>query len=159
MDDAVIARALHVLAIVIWIGGVAMVTTVVLPAARRARTPAEGLALLSAIERRFAGQARLATLVAGLSGLYMIWRYDLWARFAVAEYWWMHAMVGVWLVFTAMLFIIEPLFLERWIERRAKAAPAATLAWVQRLHWLLLALSLVTLLGAVAGSHGLNFAA
>ena len=28
MDDVVIARALHVLAVVIWIGGVAMVTMV-----------------------------------------------------------------------------------------------------------------------------------
>jgi uncharacterized membrane protein len=35
MDDVLIARALHVLAVVIWIGGVAMVTTVVLPAVRQ----------------------------------------------------------------------------------------------------------------------------
>ena len=35
MDDVVIARALHVLAVVIWIGGVSMVTTVALPAIRR----------------------------------------------------------------------------------------------------------------------------
>jgi hypothetical protein len=35
MDDVAIARALHVLAVVIWIGGVAMVTMVVLPAGRR----------------------------------------------------------------------------------------------------------------------------
>ena len=35
MDDVVIARALHVLAVVIWIGGVAMLTMVVLPAVRR----------------------------------------------------------------------------------------------------------------------------
>jgi uncharacterized membrane protein len=36
MDDVVIAWALHVLAVVIWIGGVGMVTMVVLPAIRRA---------------------------------------------------------------------------------------------------------------------------
>jgi uncharacterized membrane protein len=35
MDDVVIARAFHVLAVVIWIGGVAIVTMAVLPAARR----------------------------------------------------------------------------------------------------------------------------
>lgn len=34
MTDVVIARALHVLAIVIWIGGVSMATTVALPAVR-----------------------------------------------------------------------------------------------------------------------------
>jgi hypothetical protein len=35
MDDIVIARGLHVLGVVIWIGGLAMVTTVLLPAIRR----------------------------------------------------------------------------------------------------------------------------
>lgn len=35
MDDVVTARALHVLGVVIWIGGVSMVTTVALPAIRR----------------------------------------------------------------------------------------------------------------------------
>ena len=33
--DIAVARALHVLAIVVWIGGVSMATTVVLPALRR----------------------------------------------------------------------------------------------------------------------------
>ena len=34
MTDVIIARALHVLAVVIWIGGVSMATTVALPASR-----------------------------------------------------------------------------------------------------------------------------
>ena len=35
MDDVTLARAIHVLAVVLWIGGVALVTTVLLPAVRR----------------------------------------------------------------------------------------------------------------------------
>lgn len=35
MNDAILARALHVLGVVIWTGGVAMATMVVLPAVRR----------------------------------------------------------------------------------------------------------------------------
>ena len=35
MDDLALARALHVLAVVIWIGGVSMATTVAIPAVRR----------------------------------------------------------------------------------------------------------------------------
>jgi len=34
INDFAVARALHVLALVHWIGGVAMVTTIVLPRAR-----------------------------------------------------------------------------------------------------------------------------
>src|SRR6516165_9087229 len=40
--------------------------------------------------------------------------------------WWMHAMVGVWFVFTLMLFVAEPLFLHRRLLGRAKVEPEAT---------------------------------
>lgn len=157
MDDVVIARALHVLAIVLWIGGVAFVTTVALPAIRRTKAPEERLSFFGAFERRFAWQARGTTLLAGLTGFYMAARFDLWDRFTSLRFWWMHAMVLVWLLFTAMLFVAEPLFLEDWLLSRAKKKPEGTFRMVQRLHWLLLILSLVTVLGAVAGSHGLLY--
>jgi uncharacterized membrane protein len=151
MDDLTIARAIHVLAIVWWIGGVAMVTTVVLPTALGS---ASGVAFFERAEKRFAGQARIATLLAGASGFYMVERLDLWDRFAMIEYWWMAAMVGLWLLFTLVLFVAEPWFLDRWFRRRAAVDPQAALALAQRFHWFLLALSLLTIFGAVAGSHG-----
>ena len=109
MDDLALARALHVLAVVIWIGGVAMVTIVVLPAVRRGDLGPNRLQAFEAIERRFSWHARIATLIVGLTGLYMIDRADLWDRFRFAEFWWMHAMVAIWLVFSVLLFVAEPL--------------------------------------------------
>lgn len=157
MDDVPIALAVHVLAVVLWIGGVAMVTTVLLPAMRRLKSPAERIAFFEAIERRFAWQARGTTLLAGISGFYMVDRLGLWSAFLTLDHWWLDAMVAVWLLFTVMLFIAEPLILDRWLEARARRAPESTFALLQRLHWVLLALSLVTIVGAVAGSHGLSF--
>ena len=155
MDDVTIARMVHVLAVVLWIGGVAMVTTVLLPAIRRFKSAEEQVAFFEAVERRFGRQARATTLLAGASGFYMVQRLDAWGRFASLEAWWMHAMVGVWLLFTLLLFVAEPLFLHRWFAARAAVAPAATFRLVQRLHWMLLTVSLITIAGAVAGSHGL----
>jgi len=155
MDELAIVRALHVFAIILWIGGVGFVTTVLLPAVRRLKAPEERLAFFDGIERRFAWQARITTLLAGLTGLDMVIRLDLWDRFLMRAYWWMSAMVLVWLIFSAMLFIAEPLFLHRWLAARAARAPEATFVLVERLHWLLLTLSLLTALGAVAGAHGL----
>jgi len=157
MDKLALARALHVVAVVIWIGGVAFVTTVLLPATRRFREPGERLAFFDAVERRFAWQARLTTLLAGLSGLYMVVELDLWDRFRSVAYWWMHGMVAVWAIFTLMLFVIEPLFLHRWLNARAAVDPEGTYALVERLHGFLLTISLIVVLGAVAGSHGLAF--
>ena len=70
MDGAIVARALHVLGVVLWIGGVAFVTTVLLPAVRRMRLPEERVQFFEAIEGRFAWQARVTTVLVGTTGFY-----------------------------------------------------------------------------------------
>jgi uncharacterized membrane protein len=154
MEGAVIARVLHVLGVVLWIGGVAFVTVVLLPAVKRLREPAERVELFEKVEAGFARQARVTTLVTGLSGIYLVQRLGAWDRFTDLHYWWMHAMVLVWGLFTLILFVLEPLWLHRWFRERAQRDPGGTLAIIARLHWLLLAASLVTVAGAAAGSHG-----
>ena len=154
MNDIALARASHVAAVVLWIGGVGLVTTVLLPAVRRFKSEGERVTFFETVERRFAWQARVTTLVVALSGFYIVEKLDLWSRFATPEFWWMHAMVGVWLLFSVMLFVAEPLFLHRWFLSRAKSAPESTFRLIERLHWVLLCLGVVTILGAVAGSHG-----
>ena len=157
MDRVTLARALHVLGVVLWIGGVAFVTTVLLPAVRRLTSTEDRVAFFEAIEGRFAWQARGTTLLVGLTGLDITAEWNLWDRFLGIRFWWMHAMVGVWLVFTLMLFVAEPLFLHRWFHTRAKTQPAETFRLIVGLHWFLLAISLITVAGAAAGSHGAMF--
>ena len=154
MGEMTLARVLHVIGVVLWIGGVAMVTTVLLPATKRMKTPAERIMFLETVERGFALQARITTLVTGLSGLYLVYELKLWQRFLHVEYWWLHAMVAIWAVFTLILFVFEPLFLHRWFIERARRAPESTFRLVTGFHWVLLTLSLITVAGAVAGSHG-----
>jgi uncharacterized membrane protein len=74
--DSIAARVLHVLAVVLWIGGVAMVTTVLLPASRRMKSPEERLEFFERIEAGFARQARWTTAIAGASGLYLVYALD-----------------------------------------------------------------------------------
>ncbi|MHB0776307.1 hypothetical protein [Halomonas sp. WWR20] len=148
-----LARVVHVLAIVFWIGGVAMVTTVLLPAVRRLKSAEERVAFFEKVESRFAMQSRITTLLAGISGFYMLHILG-WQRLAMGAFWWVHAMIAVWGIFTLMLFVIEPLFLHRWLKERAKRAPASTFSMIQSLHWGLLVLSLITIAGAISGSHG-----
>jgi len=157
MDDVTIARALHVIFVVLWIGGVAFVTTVLLPAVRRLKAPRERMELFDQIERRFAGQARISTLIVGLTGFYMVYRFELCDRFRSSAYWWMDAMVAVWAIFTVMLYVVEPLILHRWLLARCRLKPEATFRLVEWLHRVLLFISLITVMGAVMGSHGLLF--
>ena len=154
INDVIAARALHVLAVVIWIGGVSMATTVMLPALRRGDLGSDRLKSFRAFEHRFIWQARTAIIVVGLTGFYMTWRLQLWDRFRSGGFWWMHAMVCVWLLFTIALFIVEPFVLKRHFERWATQRPERTFAILHRAHWLLLVLGVITILGAVAGSRG-----
>lgn len=150
-----IARILHVLGVVLWIGGVALVTTVLLPVLARQQSAAEAMNFFSHFRQRFAAQARFTTLLVGASGFYLVYALNVWQRFLQWQYWWMHAMVMIWLLFSVMLFIAEPR-----ARRRNGAATAQNtvspqaFAKIQRKHMLLLILSLITIAGAVAGSHG-----
>lgn len=154
MTDYFLARALHVLAIVLWIGGVAFVTTVLLPSVRRFRDPVAQVAFFESVESSFARQARWTTVLAGASGFWLVHSLDAWDRFSDPHYWWMHAMVAVWALFTLMLFVLEPLWLHGWFRARAARDPEGTFALITRLHRVLLTVSLLTVLGATAGSHG-----
>ena len=62
----------------------------------------------------------------------------------------------LWLVFTVLLFVAEPLILHRWFHARANATPDSAFTFLHRAHWLLLVLTLITILGAVAGSQGVS---
>jgi hypothetical protein len=140
MDDLTVARAIHVAGVVFWIGGVAFVTTVLLPGVRRMKDPQDRVSFFEQVEGKFAWQARVTTLLVGVSGFYITAVLDLWSRFESPGYWWMHA-----------------IFLHRWFIKNATEKPESTFLLIERLHRVLLAISILTVLGAVAGSHGMLF--
>jgi uncharacterized membrane protein len=154
MDELTLARIIHLMGVVLWIGGVAMVTTVLLPVTAKMQSAAEKIEFFEYVENRFAAQARITTLITGLSGFYMVYILDAWSRFTELRYWWMHAMVIVWLLFMLLLYVLEPLVLHRRVKKQAQRNPKKILAMIQRTHWILLSLSLITVIGATAGSHG-----
>jgi uncharacterized membrane protein len=153
VDDIELARAIHVLCIVHWIGGVAFVTLVALPLARAGGDADKGWALFEAIERRFSAQVRWSIPLAGATGLWMAWRLDLWAQFADLTFWWLGAMAIVWALFMALVFVVEPIAHAR-LESEAARDPGGVLRRLFRAHLALLTAAAVTILGAVAGAHG-----
>lgn len=154
--DLVVARIVHVLSIVMWIGGVGFVTTVLFPSIRRSTAPDERLAAFVRFESTFSGQARVSVALAGVSDLYMTWRLDAWSRFASARFWWMDAMVALWTAFALVLFVLEPLVVHPRLRSALNSVNSGQLfGRMERFHRIMLLLSLLTVLGAVGGSHGL----
>ena len=151
----VFARVLHVIGVVLWIGGVAFVTTVLIPSLKNINDSTNKLELFEQLEGKFSFQAKLATLLTGISGFYMVEVMNAWDRYQQLQFWWMHLMTLIWIVFTLVLFVLEPLFLHQWFHEQAVKNSAKTFSLVHTIHKILLALSLLAVFGAVAGAHGL----
>ena len=151
-----LARALHVVGVVLWIGGVAFVTTTLIPSLRKMEDTDKRLSLFEQLEGRFAFQARVVTLITGLTGFYMLDYMQAWERYQQIQFWWIHLMTLIWLIFTLVLFVLEPLVLHHRFKKMATENSDRAFALLHRMHWILLTLSLITVLGTVAGVHGLS---
>lgn len=131
-----------------------MVTMVIIPAVKKMKNVEEQVDSFENIEGRFAFIAKIATLVTAISGFYMIIELQAWYRFTELRFWWFHGMVAIWLIFSVVLFILEPFVLHKLFRKYTASNPGRTFRIMHRLHWVLLILSLIVTAGAVAGSHG-----
>jgi uncharacterized membrane protein len=154
IDDLGLARAIHVLALVHWIGGVAAVTTIVLPGARRLLNAKDAVAAFEGFEQRFASQARISILLVGLSGVYMLTKLDAWSRFQYASFWWLHLMVAVWGLFALMVYVLEPIVIHRLFHEFALRNKDRAFALAIGLHAVALIISAFAIGAGVLGAHG-----
>jgi len=152
-DVFVLARVLHIIGVVLWIGGVAFLALVVVPALRSLPEPEKNFKIFAAVEGRFKGQAKIITLITGLSGFFMLFWLDAWDRFLDMSFWWVHLMTFIWFFFTLVLFVIEPILIKRNVHEKAMSNPAATFKFVNRMLMVLTTLSMLAILGAIVGVH------
>jgi uncharacterized membrane protein len=148
------ARAIHILALVHWIGGVAIVTTIVLPTARKMPDASAAIAAFEGFERRFAAQVRISIALVGLSGLYMLYAFDAWDRFEYLSFWWLHLMVAVWAVFALMVYVLEPLLIHRAFHDFALRETKRAFTTAICLHATALVISVIAVGAGVLGAHG-----
>ena len=138
-----ILLAIHVLSVVWWIGGVAMVTATLLPLFNRLPGD-ERIQRIKQLESRFANQARVAVLLVGITGL---WMYTS-VPGVIAHSWWVGLMLLVWVLFALLLFVAEPLHLP------AKIGLIHSPRKFLMLHAVLLILALAAIAGGVIGARG-----
>ena len=136
-----------------------MVTMVLLPAIRSLPLSDIFFAFFEWIERRFAFHARILTVRSPERPALTCCTRPVGGRaISSPASWWLHAMTLVWVLFTILLFVLEPLVLHRKLLRselagipreRPRMDPASTLDpsdFQPR-----------AIAGAVAGSHGWTF--
>ncbi len=141
------ALAIHVLSIVIWIGGVAFVTLVTFPMILRVEKSLDQVLMFQGVEHRFAKIAKAMVILAGLSGFYLIYEKGL--SFGV----WV--MIFVWTFYASLLFGLEKL-----IFKRLFSAPSGkqldtkkVFNILQGFHWFVLALSFMAIAAGIYEGH------
>ncbi|BAW80224.1 hypothetical conserved protein [Candidatus Nitrosoglobus terrae] len=154
MTGIIIAVAIHVLAVIWWIGGLAFVSCSFLPALRQGAFGSQQDAF-RAVERRFGLQARVAILLVGASGLYMVAIQHWWPLFGMAKFWWLSGMFAYWLLFMVMLFILGPSGVLKKIMKGSGGDEARAWQRMHHMHLVLLLIGIVIIIGGLMGNHSL----
>lgn len=147
-----IAKIIHIVFVIVWIGGVSMVTTSILPAMQDIDKSMQSH-VFKTIEHRFLNQARVSSLLVGMSGFYMLHHMQLWQ--SLSQYWWLSVMIVVWTLFSIVLWILEPLVMKSFCH--GCDSKGMNLTRMNQLHWILLIVTMSTVALGVAGKNGLLF--
>ncbi len=141
------ALIIHVLSIVVWIGGVAFVTMIVFPMIQRTQSSLEQVMLFQGIEHRFSKIAKVMVIVAGLSGLYLIK-----LKGVSAGVW---IMITVWTVYASLLFFLEKIIFKRLFSKPSGESLNTKEVFfrLQVFHWVVLALSFTAVAAGIVAGH------
>ena len=148
-----VLTAVHVIGVVVWIGGVAFVTMIVFPMIRRMEDSFEKVLFFQGMEHRFARIAKSSVAVVGLTGVWLLYITGEWRT--------LFSMVGIGptlmiIVWSFYLFVLlfEGRIFKMIFGGRAQRNTEKVFSLLSRFHWVVLGLSLLTVGVGVWAGHG-----
>jgi uncharacterized membrane protein len=153
-----IMHIIHILGVILWIGGLGFITIIVFPAILKTSDPLQKVLQFQRIEHRFAPLARVYNLVVGISGFAMLgltgWHSVLFTRQGAP----LLFMVVIWVFWAVMLFGLEPLVVKKMLDRMASGGHKMDIDGIFKtmngLHWVLLVISLLASAAGAVFTHG-----
>lgn len=150
----------HVLTVILWIGGLAFVTSIVLPMAIKTPDALQKVLLFQRVEHRFAGLARIYVVITGVSGFAMIFTTDWYRLLFTMAGLALTVMTLIWVFWFVMLFGLEPLIIRKMLENMAKGGTKleidAVFKRLNAVHWVMVFISLVAAAAGVFVAHGVQ---
>jgi uncharacterized membrane protein len=143
----------HVLAVVIWIGGVAFVTMIVFPMIIRMENSIEKVIFFQGVEHRFARIAKICVLIVGITGFWLLYLMGQWSILFQPEGIGPTLMIIVWSFYGFVLFFEGKLF-KAIFRGEAQQDTAKVFLRLTVFHWIVLGLSLLAVGIGVWASHG-----
>ncbi len=148
-----ILTAIHVLGVVIWIGGVAFVTMIVFPMLTKMENSIEKVLFFQGIEHRFAKIAKISVAVVGLTGAWLLYETGEWRiLFSMAGIG-PTLMLIVWTCYLLVLLFEGKIFSMLFKGKTGQDADKV-FGLLSGFHWVVLSLSLLAIGVGVWAGHG-----
>lgn len=143
---------IHVICVIVWIGGVAFVTMVIFPMMYQTEGSLEKALMFQRVEHRFAGMVKWLIAVVGATGLYM-----LYAQYGIGILLQTRG-IGILIMLFAWALYTTVILSERKIFGRLFADPEKidmdkALKMINVMHWFLLIISFTAVAGGVWFGH------
>jgi len=145
--------AIHVIGVVLWIGGVAFVTLIVFPMIRRMEASMEKVMFFQGVEHRFAKIAKICIVIVGLTGVWLLYLTGQWRLLFQGSGIGPTLMVLVWAFYTFILLFEGRLF-KVIFSGKAQQDTEKVFLRLTVFHWVVLGLSLLTIGVGVWARHG-----
>ncbi|MEW6409968.1 MAG: hypothetical protein AB1488_07630 [Nitrospirota bacterium] len=130
---------IHLLSVVLWIGGVGFATMVVFPAIQRIENPIAKVQVFLGVEQRFSKLAKIYVIIAGITGLMLFFRRGGLETFVGIYHLMLAFKVIVWLTFFILLFGAEKHLMKILVSQQT--APEKAFRRLSIFHWFMLILS------------------
>ena len=148
--------ALHVVSIVMWIGGVAFVTIIVFPLIARMTDSFEAVMLFQGVEHRFARHVRLYVSLAGITGFLALYLENLEGLLFTGKGAGITIMLIAWAVYVIVLMFEKKIF-KKVFGKPEKFDVKKVFTGLAVFHWFILGLSLLAVLAGVWQGHFEHF--
>ncbi len=142
---------IHVISVVLWIGGVAFVTMVMFPIIMRTAGSIEKAIMFQGVEHRFARLAKIYSITAGITGLFLLYRMGM-SFLLTGRGIGIWVMIVAWTTYVLILFIFEPIIFKTLFSKDMDAS--RVFFRLQVFHWFLLILSLIAVGAGIWTGHG-----
>lgn len=155
-----IMHIIHVLTVILWIGGLAFVTTMIFPVIYKTPDALQKVLFFQRIEHKFAKIARTYNLITGISGFAMVIIMGWFPVMLTKEGLGLTIMAVIWVIWFVMLWGLEPLIIKKMLDNMAKKGAQMDIDGIfkrlNKMHWVLLTASLVASAAGAVFAHNLT---
>jgi uncharacterized membrane protein len=145
--------AIHVVTILLWIGGVAFVTIIIFPLLQTMESSFEQVLMFQRVEHRFARHVRYYLAISGITGFWLLGLEHSFCRLFTWKGIGITMMLFAWAFYLFVLLVEKRLF-KKLFDKPGEFDAKRVFRGLGLFHWVILGISLAAVFLGVWQGHG-----